>query len=74
MGQEASVEWRLWGKEDGSLLGEEFELDWVQGPALTPVLRREEEEGGGGFPFRTPRDPGDGCPSPDIPRNPLQHI
>ena len=69
MGQEASVEWRLWGKEDGSLLGEEFELDWVQGPALTPVPEEEEEEEEGA-PFRTPRDPGDGCPSPDIPPEP----
>ena len=69
VGQEASVEWRLWGKEDGSLLGEEFELDWVQGPALTPVPEEEEEEEEGA-PFRTPRDPGDGCPSPDIPPEP----
>ena len=73
VGQEASVEWRLWGKEDGSLLGEEFELDWVQGPALTPVPEEEEEEEEGA-PFRTPRDPGDGCPSPDIPEPPPTHL
>ena len=69
VGQEASGEWRLWEKEDSSFLDEEFELDWVQGPALTPVPEEEEEEEEGA-PFRTPRDPGDGCPSPDIPPEP----
>lgn len=61
------------GKEDGSLLGEEFELDWVQGPALTPVPEEEEEEEEGA-PFRTPRDPGDGCLTRHPPRNPPTHL
>lgn len=69
MGHEVAGAWRLWGKEDGSLLDEEFELGWVQGPALTPVPEEEEEEEEGP-PIRTPRDPGDGCPSPDIPPEP----
>ena len=58
--------WRLWGKEDGSLLDEEFELGWVQGPTVAPVPEEEEEEEEGA-PFRTPREPRDGCPSPDSP-------
>lgn len=69
VGQEEVGAWRLWGKEDGCLLDEEFELGWVQGPALTPVPEEEEEEDEGS-PIRTPRDPGDGCPSPDIPPEP----
>lgn len=69
VGQEVDGAWMLWGKEDGSLLDEEFELGWVQGPALTPVPEEEEEEEEGS-PVRTPRDPGDGCPSPDIPPEP----
>lgn len=69
VGQEAAGTWSLWGKEDGSLLDEEFELGWVQGPALTPVPEEEEEEEQGA-PIGTPRDPGDGCPSPDIPPEP----
>lgn len=69
VGQEEAGTWSLWGKEDGSLLDEEFELGWVQGPALTPVPEEEEEEEQGA-PIGTPRDPGDGCPSPDIPPEP----
>ncbi|PNJ33418.1 TAOK2 isoform 3 [Pongo abelii] len=69
VGQEEAGTWSLWGKEDGSLLDEEFELGWVQGPALTPVPEEEEEEEEGA-PIGTPRDPGDGCPSPDIPPEP----
>ena len=69
VGQEAAGEWRLWEKQDGSLLDEEFELGWIPGPALTPVPEEDEEEEEGA-PIRTPRDPGDGCPSPDIPPEP----
>lgn len=68
VGQEVTGGWSLWEKEDGYLLDDEFELDWVQGPALTPVPEEEEEEEG--TQIRTPRDPGDGCPSPDIPPEP----
>ncbi|XP_036166723.1 serine/threonine-protein kinase TAO2 isoform X3 [Myotis myotis] len=71
LGQEAAGAWRLWEKEYRSLLDEEFEFGWVQGPALTPVPEEEEEEEEEeGAPIRTPRDPGDGCPSPDIPPEP----
>lgn len=69
VGQEGIGAWRLWGKEEGRLMGEEFEFGWVQGPPLTPVPEEEEEEDEGS-PIRTPRDPGDGCPSPDIPPEP----
>ena len=49
----------------------EFKLGWVQGPVLTPVPEEEEEEEEeGGAPIGTHRDPGDGCPSPDIPPEP----
>lgn len=40
IGQEEAGAWGLWGKENGSLLDEEFELGWVQGPALTPEIGR----------------------------------
>lgn len=71
VGQELAEAWRLWEKEDRSFLDEEFELGWVQGPALTPVPEEEEEEEEEErAPIRTPRDPGDGCPSPDIPPEP----
>lgn len=70
VGQEEAGAWRVWEKEDGALLDEQFELGWVQGPALTPVPEEEEEEDDDGAPIGTPRDPGDGCPSPDIPPEP----
>lgn len=68
-GEEEAGPWSLWEKENGSFLDEEFELSWVQSPALTPVPEEEEEEEEGA-PIGTPRDPGDGCPSPDIPPEP----
>lgn len=70
IGQEEDGAWSLWGKEGGNLVDVEFKLGWVQGPVLTPVPEEEEEEEEGGAPIGTPRDPGDGCPSPDIPPEP----
>ncbi|XP_036594589.1 serine/threonine-protein kinase TAO2 isoform X1 [Trichosurus vulpecula] len=67
IGQEEAEEWRLWGKEEWSIMGEELELGWVQGPVLPPVLEEDEDEEA---PIGTPRDPGDGCSSPEIPPEP----
>lgn len=71
IGQEEAAAWSLWEKEGGNLVDVEFKLGWVQGPVLTPVPEEEEEEEEeGGAPIGTHRDPGDGCPSPDIPPEP----
>lgn len=71
IGQEEAEAWSLWEKEGGNLVDVEFKLGWVQGPVLTPVPEEEEEDDEeGGAPIGTPRDPGDGCPSPDIPPEP----
>uniref|UniRef100_A0A4X2KQC4 Serine/threonine-protein kinase TAO2 n=1 Tax=Vombatus ursinus TaxID=29139 RepID=A0A4X2KQC4_VOMUR len=67
VGQEEAEEWRMWGKEEWNIMGEELELGWVQGPLLPPVLEEDEDEEA---PIGTPRDPGDGCSSPEIPPEP----